>query len=174
MWGKQSRRNWRRIAAIQSERRGIHDQIEMCDLESNSRLFPRNRLQSRDRTQDLGTGKIFSQFLSQLLRRSESAVGNDETLAIFPSTLQGDRPSCATTAQDHHLQIAKIDRELLPNGTGESFAIGVIAAKFCVIDLDRIDCADAARVAINFVHQFGGSDFVWRGQVHSDEVQVTN
>src|SRR2546430_17189003 len=100
MWGKQSRRNWRRIAAIQSERRGIHDQIEMCDLESNGRFFPRNSLQSRDRAQNPGTGKIFSQFLRQLLRRNESAVGNDEALAIFASALQRDRPCHATTAQD--------------------------------------------------------------------------
>src|SRR6266536_3286955 len=107
----------------------------MCDLESNGRFFPRNRLQSRDRTQDPGTGKIFPQFLRQLLRRNERAVGNDEALAIFASTLQGDRPCHASTAQDHYPQIAKIDDEFLSNSTGESFAIGIVAAKFCVIDL---------------------------------------
>src|SRR5438093_13617801 len=98
----------------------------MRDLESNGGFFPWNRLQSRDRTQDPGTGKIFSQFLRQLLHRSQRAVGNDEALAIFASTLQGDCPCHAATAKDHHPQIAKIDRELLPNGAGESLAIGVV------------------------------------------------
>src|ERR1700747_474041 len=108
----------------------------MCDLESNSRFFPRNRLQPRDGPQDSGTGKIFSQFLRQFLRRGESAIGNDEALAIFTSTLQGNRPCCATSAQDHHPQIAKIDREFLPNGASESFAIGIVAAKLWVIVFD--------------------------------------
>src|SRR5947207_11656055 len=112
---KQPRRNWRWIAATQSEWCSVHNQIEMSDLESNGRFFPRNRLQSRDRTQDPGTGKIFSQFLHQLLRRSKSTVGNDEALAIFASALQGDPPAHATTAQDHHPQIAKIDDEFLSN-----------------------------------------------------------
>ncbi len=66
------------------------------------------------------------------------------------------------TAPDHHPQIAKIDDEFLPNGTGESLAIGVVAAKFRVIDPDRIDRANAPRVVINFIHQFGASDFVRR------------
>src|SRR5436309_2194443 len=117
----------------------------MRDLESNGGFFPWNRQQSRDWTQDPGTGKIFPQFLRQLLRRNERAVGNDEALAIFASTLQGDRSRHATTAQDHHPQIAKIDRELLANGTGESLAIGVVAAKFCVIDLYGIDRLNAPR-----------------------------
>src|SRR5437762_13249963 len=111
----------------------------MRDLESNGGFFPWNRLQSRDRTQDPGTGKIFSQFLRQLLRRSQRAVGNDEALAIFASTLQSDRSCHATAAQDHYPQIAKIDDKFLPDGTGEPLAIGVVAAKFCVIDLHGID-----------------------------------
>ena len=134
----------------------------MCDLESNGRFFPRNRLQPRDGTQDPGTGKIFSQFLRQFLYRGESAIGNDEALAIFTSTLQGGCPCCATSAQNHHPQIAQIDREFLPNGAGESFAIGIIASKLCVIDLHGINRAHAPHVVINFVHQFGGSDFVRR------------
>src|SRR6266513_4427214 len=113
----------------------------MCDLESNGRFFPRNRLQSRDRTQDPGTRKIFSQFLRQLLRRSEIAVGNDKALAIFPSTLQGDRPCCATTAKDHHPQIAKIDREFVANRAGESLAVGVVAAEFRVIAFGSVACS---------------------------------
>src|SRR5436309_14835158 len=112
----------------------------MRDLESNGGFFPRNRQQSRDWTQDPGTGKIFSQFLSQLLRRSESAVGNDETLAIFPSTLQGDRPSCATTAQDHHLQIAKIDREQIGRAScRERVKISVVCALLETITIKRRD-----------------------------------
>src|SRR6476660_1619266 len=118
----------------------------MRDLESNGRFFPRNRLQPRDGTQDPGTGKIFSQFLREFLCRGESAIGNDEALAIFTSTLQGNRPCRATSAQHHHSQIAKIDREFLSNGAGASFAISIVAAKLCVIDLDLINRAVAADV----------------------------
>src|SRR5437763_4067580 len=160
---KQPRRNWRWIAATQSEWCSVHNQIEMSDLESNGRFSPRNRLQSRNRTQDPGTGKIFPQFLRQLLRNSEGAVGNDEALAIFASTLQGDGSCCATTPQDHHPQIAEIDCEFLPNGAGKAFAVSVVAAKFCLIDPDCIDRANAPSVLVNFIHQFGGNDFVRRG-----------
>ena len=119
-----------------------------------------------DGTQDSGTGKIFSQALRQPLRCRESAVGNDEALAIFAGTLQGNRPCCAATAQDHHPQIAQIDGKFLPNGAGKSFPIGIVATKFCALDLYRIDRTGAPGVVINFVHQFGSSDLV-RGRLSS-------
>src|SRR5438105_14317824 len=97
---KQPRRNWRWIAATQSEWCSVHNQIEMSDLESNGRFFPRNRLQSRNRTQDPETGKIFPQLLRQLLRNCDGAVGNDEALEIFSRTLQGDASCCCTTRRD--------------------------------------------------------------------------
>ena len=120
--------------------------------------------QPRDGTQDPGTGKIFSQFLRQFLCRGESAIGNDEPLAIFTSTLQGSCPCCA--AGPGLSPSNREDRPQIPAERRER----ILCHRYCSREALRYQYltvlmtrnGDAIHVVINFVHQFGGSDFVRR------------
>ena len=105
----------------------------MGNLEPYGRLLPRNRLQTRHRTQDPRPGEKFAQFLSELLRLFDGAINNNQALASLLRTLHRDGARRATRSQNHDSQITKIDRELLANRTRESFSIGVVAAQFCIL-----------------------------------------
>ena len=72
----------------------------------------------------------------------------------------------------HHAQIAQIDRELLANRARESFAVGVEAAQFAIVDLDRVDRANALRAFFEIINKLERGDFVRNGQVHADEIQI--
>src|SRR5207237_8625176 len=95
---QQTRWNRRQIAAIQSNRCRVNNEIDVGDLKPKSRFFPTDCLQSRHRTENFRAFKKIPERICKLLSFFGSAVGNDEELAIFFRALKRDRPSGATRA----------------------------------------------------------------------------
>src|SRR5207245_5730535 len=86
----QSRWNWWRIATIQSERRRVHNQIDVRDLKSNRRFLPSNRLQARHWSKNFRAGEEFAQFFSKLFCFCEITIGDNKTFAIFFCALRSE------------------------------------------------------------------------------------
>ena len=129
---------------FKSQRRRIHDQVDVPHLESKRALLPRDRVQSRHRTQNFRTGKEFAQILSKRLCLFKSSIGYDQPLAVFSRALKRDCAGRAARPKNQHAQIAKVDRKLFTNGARESPAVGVETMQFSAFDLDRIDAPPGA------------------------------
>src|SRR6516164_11657242 len=132
---QQSCRNWRYIAAIQSNRRRIHHKIDIADLKSKGLFFPRNRLQTRHRPKNFRTFKETSERIGELLSFFECAVRDDQPLAIFLRALKSDRAGSATGAKNENPKVAEIHRKVLPDRASKAATIGVKAMQFASIDL---------------------------------------
>src|SRR6266498_5295837 len=121
---EQSRRDWRWIARIHSQRRGIHDKIDISKLPAQRCFVPRSRFEARRGTKHPRSGKVRPQPLRKRLCFSVSAIDKDEAFTILERALPGNCMTCsATRSKNHHPQITHIDREFAADGSQESFAI---------------------------------------------------
>src|SRR4030095_7510625 len=109
VWREQARGNRRRITAIQTDRGRVYDKIDIRDLKLEGALLPRNRLQTRHRSENFGTGKEIAQRISELLSLLESPVRDNQALTVFLRALERDGARRAARAKNEDAHVAQID-----------------------------------------------------------------
>ena len=109
---KQSRWNRRGITRVHSERRGIDDKIDIRKLRAQCRFLPSRCFKARCGAEHAWSGKKRPQPLRERLRFFVSTIYEDKTFTILERTLPGNCAAGSTSgAEDHHPQIAHVDRE---------------------------------------------------------------
>ena len=104
-----------------------------------------------------------SQFLRQLLRCFERAIGDDEALTIFLRALHRNRARAAAGPENEDAKIPQIYRELFADGSGKTSAIRVEPMKIPLLNLDNVYGADTFRFRIDLVDQRQRLDLVRHG-----------
>ena len=125
---EQARRNGCGVRASQTERGCVHDQIDICDLKSKRRFIQAIACKRATGPSTRGPAKKSRNSSASCGRFGESAIGYDESLAIFACALERNRARCAARAQHEHTKVAEIDRKFFANSAGKCATIGVEAA----------------------------------------------
>ena len=107
---EQPRRNRRWIARIHSERRRIHNKIDMRKLRPQRHFIPRHYFEARRGTKHPRSSEKRTQSFRERICFFQSAINEGETFTILERALPCNgmaRP--AARANYHHAQIANVD-----------------------------------------------------------------
>src|SRR5581483_9131186 len=171
---KQSGRDWSRIARIHPQRSGVDDEIDIRELHTHYRFLPRDSFKACRGAKHASFHKKRTQSLRKSIRFSQCAICQNEAFAVLKRALPGNSaPRSATRADYQHPKNDQIDRELTANGTQKSFAVSIRSDEFLIANANRIHRSGASRRFIRLVDLREPRDFVWYGQVQSEEIQAS-
>ena len=91
---ERSGRNRHGIARVHSQRRGINDQVDVCELCPHCGLVPRHSFETRDGTEHARSRKERTQPLYKCVCLRRRAIHQDQALAIFQRALASEGMTC--------------------------------------------------------------------------------
>ena len=153
-----------RIALLQADRSGVHDQIDIRD-----HLLDLARVQ-RER-QELGLRELH--FTGDGCDPGEGAVGDDDFRRAFEGAFHGDPLPRPAGAEHEHAFAFDREIEIFLDRLEEAVAVGVEPAQLSLFDGDRVDGSQPTSFGVNLINALQGRNLVWHGEVDADHAHVT-